>query len=319
MRWFVHICQGCRLPVILVTCLAVIHLCLAVPTKGQEAADNDTPTNPQTVGPTPAAAEEKGSADTDVDESSDDNEALEEEEAAETPAIDLPLRGNSIQRQQASVRRQLGRGPQGRDAFFISSWFSGDPGVHWNARSGTTDLTPPEDCDPLDPAIAEAYIRDSSMREGVSMDLVREVVRKESGFKPCSVSPKGAMGLMQLMPDTASALGVMDPFNPRENIDGGVRLLRRLLDKYQGRPDLALAAYNAGEGAVDSANGVPDFAETKEYVAEIMKRVFETPPSQVSRRSPARVPKPVTRTAKPASPPVPSIPAPPAVAPTPSP
>ena len=136
----------------------------------------------------------------------------------------------------------------------------------------------PEDCEPLDASIAEAYIRDSTKREGVSSDLIREVVRKESGFNPCAVSPKGAMGMMQLTAATAASLGVDDPYDARQNIDGGVRLMKRLLDKYKGRPDLALAAYNAGEGAVDAHQGVPEFEETQEYVTTIMKRVFEDPP-----------------------------------------
>lgn len=173
------------------------------------------------------------------------------------------------------------------------------------APTAAADYDAPEECEPLDKSIAEAFMRDSALREGVTLDLVREMVRRESGFNPCAVSAKGAMGLMQLMPETASALGVADPFNPRENIDGGVRLMKRLLDKYSGRPDLALAAYNAGEGAVDRANGIPDFAETREYVAEIMKRVFETPSGQALRKSQSHIPKPTTSIAKPAPPSVP--------------
>lgn len=83
--------------------------------------------------------------------------------------------------------------------------------------------------------------------------------------------------MMQLMPETAANLGVDDPYNARQNIDGGVRLLKRLLDKYKGRPDLALAAYNAGEDAVDANNGIPNFDETRRYVSAIMKRVFGAP------------------------------------------
>jgi hypothetical protein len=156
----------------------------------------------------------------------------------------------------------------------------------------------PSECDPLDRSLAEAFMRDSATREGVSLDLVREVIRQESGFQPCVVSSKGAMGMMQLMPDTANALGVIDPFDPRQNIDGGVRLLRRLLDKYQGRPDLALAAYNAGEGAVDRNNAVPDYEETRDYVRAIMRRVFEEAPEKPRTpraariASPARIPSP---------------------------
>jgi soluble lytic murein transglycosylase-like protein len=164
-----------------------------------------------------------------------------------------------------------------QNGFFISSWFSDAPAAANFSSGATVASMNPEDCDPIDASVAEAYIRDSARREGISSDLVREVVRKESGFNPCAVSPKGAMGMMQLMPETAATLGVEDPFNPRQNIDGGVRLLKRLLDKYKGRPDLALAAYNAGESAVDAAQSVPSYEETQEYVSTIMKRVFEEP------------------------------------------
>ena len=98
------------------------------------------------------------------------------------------------------------------------------------------------------------------------------VVRTESGFDPAAVSPKGAGGLMQLMPRTASALGVVDRFDPRENIRGGVRHLRYLLERYQGSVVLALAAYNAGEGAVDAHRGMPPYPETQQYVHRVLQR-----------------------------------------------
>ena len=106
---------------------------------------------------------------------------------------------------------------------------------------------------------------------GVSPVLVEAVVRMESGFDPRAVSPKGAGGLMQLMPETASALGVLDRFNPRENIRGGVRHLRYLLDRYKGSVVLAAAAYNAGEGAVDTYRGIPPYAETLQYVQQVLR------------------------------------------------
>lgn len=113
-------------------------------------------------------------------------------------------------------------------------------------------------------------IREIAARHGVAADLVEAVIRVESAFNPRAVSNKGAQGLMQLMPRTASSLGVRNVFDPRENIEGGVRHLRYLLDKYPGNVSLALAAYNAGEKAVDSHRGIPPYAETQQYVQKIL-------------------------------------------------
>jgi transglycosylase-like protein with SLT domain len=113
-------------------------------------------------------------------------------------------------------------------------------------------------------------IREISSRHGVDSTLVESVIRAESAFNPTAVSRSGARGLMQLMPKTALALGVRDSFNPRENIEGGVRHLRYLLDRYPGNVALAIAAYNAGEGAVDSHRGIPPYAETQQYVQRVL-------------------------------------------------
>jgi len=113
-------------------------------------------------------------------------------------------------------------------------------------------------------------IREISARHGVDATLVESVIRAESAFNPTAVSRTGARGLMQLMPKTAVMLGVRDSFNPRENIDGGVRHLRYLLDRYPGNIALAVAAYNAGEGAVDSYRGIPPYTETQQYVQRVL-------------------------------------------------
>jgi hypothetical protein len=113
-------------------------------------------------------------------------------------------------------------------------------------------------------------IREISSRHGVDATLVESVIRAESAFNPTAVSRSGARGLMQLMPKTALALGVRDSFNPRENIEGGVRHLRYLLDRYPGNMALAVAAYNAGEGAVDAHRGIPPYAETQQYVQRVL-------------------------------------------------
>ena len=113
------------------------------------------------------------------------------------------------------------------------------------------------------------YIKDAASRYGVSEKLIHAVIRVESGFNARAVSSKGAQGLMQLMPGTASMLGVRDSFDPGENIHGGVRHLRGLIDRF-GNLKLALAAYNAGEQAVNDYRGIPPYPETQGYVAKVM-------------------------------------------------
>jgi Transglycosylase SLT domain len=113
-------------------------------------------------------------------------------------------------------------------------------------------------------------IREVAERHGVGADLVEAVIRVESGGNPGAVSPKGARGLMQLMPATAAVLGVRNAFDPRENIEGGVRHLRYLMERYQGNLPFALAAYNAGEGAVSQHSGIPPYPETQQYVRKVL-------------------------------------------------
>jgi soluble lytic murein transglycosylase len=113
-------------------------------------------------------------------------------------------------------------------------------------------------------------IRDAAQRYGVPFKLVSAVIRAESGFNPRAVSRKGAQGLMQLMPTTAATLGVRKPFDPRENIDGGVRHLRGLIDRFPNNLPFALAAYNAGEKAVVQYGGIPPYPETQDYVTKVL-------------------------------------------------
>jgi soluble lytic murein transglycosylase-like protein len=120
----------------------------------------------------------------------------------------------------------------------------------------------------------DAYIKEVSARYGVPADLVAAVIEAESDNNPRAVSRRGARGLMQLMPKTARTLGVHDPFDPRANIDAGVRHLRALMDRF-GRNNLplVLAAYNAGEVAVIKHRGVPPYRETRAYVKRILKKL----------------------------------------------
>jgi soluble lytic murein transglycosylase-like protein len=133
-------------------------------------------------------------------------------------------------------------------------------------------------------ALYDDLIVEHAGRNSVRTDLVRAVMQVESGFNPRALSPKGAMGLMQLMPATARELGVVDPFDPAQNIRGGVVYLRQLLDRYDNNEELALAAYNAGPGAVDRYGSVvPPYRETRDYVSRINRLAGERKGVQAAR------------------------------------
>jgi soluble lytic murein transglycosylase-like protein len=119
-------------------------------------------------------------------------------------------------------------------------------------------------------SVFDGLIRKASTRHNLPEALIKAVIRQESGFNPRAVSPKGAQGLMQLMPGTAAALKVDAPFDPEQNIMGGSAFLKDMLGRYNGNLSLALAAYNAGPGAVDRHGGVPEYAETKDYVRKVL-------------------------------------------------
>ena len=114
-------------------------------------------------------------------------------------------------------------------------------------------------------------IREASLRFGVDADFVKAIIKAESGFNHRAISVKGAQGLMQLMPETADAMAVNDPFDPEENIFGGTKYFSNLLKRFNNDNTLALAAYNAGPERVESCNGMPPFPETKAFVKRVMR------------------------------------------------
>jgi soluble lytic murein transglycosylase-like protein len=131
----------------------------------------------------------------------------------------------------------------------------------------------PAEPDPASPADLENLIDRIAGEQGVESPLVHSVIRAESNYNANALSSKGAQGIMQLIPATARRFGVADTFNPKENIEGGVRYLRFLLDYYQGDYPNAIAAYNAGEAAVDKYHGIPPYAETQNYVFQVARNL----------------------------------------------
>jgi soluble lytic murein transglycosylase-like protein len=140
----------------------------------------------------------------------------------------------------------------------------------------------------------EDMIREVSARYRVDPALVRAVIQTESNWNSTAVSRKGAQGLMQLVPGTAQQLGVNNAFDPKQNLDGGVRYLRTLLERYNGDLDRALAAYNAGPRAVDRAGGIPQYRETRNYVQKVTDSYFQPGSDRLPRAFDGR--RPIYRT-----------------------
>ena len=213
--------------------------------------------------------------------------ALAQSVAPPAPPSARDAMRSALEKQQAAAARQ--RESIRKQAESVGVWLP--PGGHVNG-SAPSESTPEASaagdpaaqipCDPIADLTVAPIIDLAAKAQELEAKLLRAVIEQESAYRPCAVSPKGAKGLMQLMPDTAAQLGVKDPFDPQENIEAGAKYLKQLLDKYKGDLPQTLGAYNAGPAAVDQAGGVPDIQETRDYVKSIMQKLAPTrtdPPS----------------------------------------
>jgi soluble lytic murein transglycosylase-like protein len=176
----------------------------------------------------------------------------------------------SLAQQRAAVAKQASAAGATRsmssDSFFTSA--SGP------ASQGAAD------CEPLPEDQLDALAGQAAQSTGLEAPLVRAVIDRESGGRPCAVSMRGAEGLMQLMPATAEEYGVDDAFDPEQNVAAGAKLLKSLLDRYQNDPTRALGAYNAGATRVDEAGGLPSIPETIDYVNAILEKLGSVLPKR---------------------------------------
>lgn len=172
-------------------------------------------------------------------------------------------------RRRANRRKRTLRGLLfGMFAMSLPSHASRAPNINVSTSEGFVSTT--EDYRPLPATIAyNDAIAEAAELYNLDPNLIRAIIRAESAFNPFAVSRAGAQGLMQLMPAVAEELNVFDPFDPRQNIFGGARYLRWLLDRNDGNLDLAVASYNAGPGAVARYNGIPPYRETRNYVKKV--------------------------------------------------
>jgi soluble lytic murein transglycosylase-like protein len=175
-----------------------------------------------------------------------------------------PAMAASLEKQRVSITQQvdslIGRTTTPAASFYTVPWID-----------FPSFVLPP--CDPLPAEQLDQLVGENARESGVLPDLIRAVISQESGGRPCAISPKGAQGLMQIMPAVAAQFGVHDPFDPKQNVSAGTRLLKQLLEKYKGDMKLTLAAYNAGSARVDSEGGVPPITETVNYVIDVLSKL----------------------------------------------
>jgi soluble lytic murein transglycosylase-like protein len=174
-----------------------------------------------------------------------------------------PAMEESLARQRSSVAKQTSQADRG--GFFVLP-----PPTKLGAAAAAAFTATAADCEPLPASEIDSLVGQAARRQDLDEAVLRGVIQQESAFRPCAVSPKGAMGLMQLMPATASDLGVRNPFDPAANLDAGAMFLKELLMRYGGDLSLALGAYNAGPARVDAAGSVPAIPETQDYVKRIL-------------------------------------------------
>lgn len=186
--------------------------------------------------------------------------------APDKPQSGLDLQKESLRQQRDSLRQQIGI----KEAATTSDF------------EFLTPITPlaVSDCPVLERSEIEALIADAAHKQALSSQLIRAVMRQESGFKPCAVSVKGAQGLMQLMPATAAELHVADPFDPEQNVHAGAAFLKQLLRKYNGDLRLALVAYNAGSTRADQLDASQYPQETQGYLANIFAEIGDPAPAE---------------------------------------
>lgn len=182
------------------------------------------------------------------------------EQTPKTSDIQLP-NASSIQSfdkvLQSTAKAQFGTLLKNRGISSVDSSIYTNPNVNFNKRATRDEII--------------SMIDDTSAKYGVDAKLIKALVKQESGFNPTAKSKAGALGLMQLMPSTAKGLGVKDPLDAKQNIEGGVKYVKSLLNRFDGNIILALAAYNAGPNAVKKYNGIPPYKETQNYVKSILK------------------------------------------------